>query len=224
MSELDFTLTPVEKPAPAQYKPRSKWDPVLNAFLELDDRWSIVTVVGYESKTIKNQLRSRIIVRDLTKVLGAYLSDEGDAVIERIEKCLHAIEEAVKLEFYIVGSALTEKEPRDVDMYGVMEDSTFRSNFGMTAREFEEQRSSGRLWGPELTKWKEETIGALRALQYVFPQLVPLDFKYIPESLFYEAEAEPSRRIDITTRPETWGIGFPRLENHDDALLVEVEG
>ncbi len=84
MSELDFTLTPVEKPAPAQKKYRSKWDPVLNAFLELDNRWSIVTVVGYDdSKTIRNQLRSRIIVRDLTKVLGTYLSDEGDAVIER---------------------------------------------------------------------------------------------------------------------------------------------
>jgi len=87
MSELDFTLTPVEKPAPAQKKYRSKWDPVLTAFLELDNRWSIVTVVGYDdSKTIKNQLRSRIIVRGLTEVLSAYLSGEGDAIIERMEK------------------------------------------------------------------------------------------------------------------------------------------
>ncbi len=114
------------------------------------------------------------------------------------------------MEFYIVGSALTEKEPRDVDMYGVMEDCTFKSNFGMTAREFEEQRSSGKAWGPELTHWKNETVGALRALQFVFPQLVPLDFKYLPESLL----SEPCRKIDITASPETWDIGFPNLDKH----------
>ena len=125
------------------------------------------------------------------------------------------------MEFYIVGSALTEKEPRDVDMYGIMKDWTFKANFGMTAREFEEQRRSGKVWGPELTSWKDETIGALRALQFVFPQLVPLDFKYLPESLFYEgSEKDPSRKIDITAAPETWGIGFPNLENHNDASLV----
>ena len=114
------------------------------------------------------------------------------------------------MEFYIVGSSLTEEEPRDVDMYGVMEDSVFRSNFGMTADEFEEQRSSGGKAWVELAKWEEQNMGALRALQYVFPQLVPLDFKYLPESLLHE----PCRKIDITAPPESWGIGFPNLENH----------
>ena len=119
--------------------------------------------------------------------------------------------------FYIVGSALTEKEPRDVDMFGVMEDFVFKSNYGMTAKEFEDQcrgfeqiPNGGKPWSPEFIKWKEETIGALRALQFIFPQLVPLDFKYLPESLLHE----PCRRIDITAPPESWGIGFPNLENH----------
>lgn len=112
------------------------------------------------------------------------------------------------MEFYIVGSALTKKEPRDVDMYGVMKDPVFKAIFGMTAGEFEKQRSGGEAWGPELIKWKDETIGAIRALQFVFPQLVPLDFKYLPESLLQE----PYRKIDITASPESWGIGFPNLE------------
>ena len=121
------------------------------------------------------------------------------------------------MEFYIVGSALTEKEPRDVDMFGVMEDSVFRSNFGMTVREFEKQRRAEEIGIPLVEKapgtmkmWKEQTMGALRALQFIFPQLVPLDFKYLPESLLHE----PCRRIDITAPPESWGIGFPNLENH----------
>lgn len=114
----------------------------------------------------------------------------------------------MRLEFYIVGSALSEEEPRDVDMYGVMDDILFKSVFGMTAEEFQEQRRSGKVWGSELTKWKEETIGAIRVLQYVFPQLIPLDFKYLPESLLQE----PCRKIDITASPESWDIGFPNLE------------
>jgi len=114
------------------------------------------------------------------------------------------------MEFYIVGSALSEKEPRDVDMYGVMKDSVFKAIFGMTATEFEEQRSGGKAWGPELTKWKDETLGAIRVLQFVFPQLMPLDFKYLPESLLQE----PYRKIDIRSSPESWGIGLPNLERH----------
>jgi len=112
------------------------------------------------------------------------------------------------MEFYIVGSALSKKEPRDVDMYGVMKDPVFKSVFGMTATEFEEQRSGAR--GSELSKWKDETIGTIRVLQFVFPQLVPLDFKYLPESLLQK----PYQKIDITKSPETWGIGFPNLERH----------
>ena len=114
------------------------------------------------------------------------------------------------MEFYIVGSALSKKMPRDVDMFGVMDDGLFESYFGMTADEFEEKRIGGEDWGPDLEKWKEHTIGAIRVLQHVFPQLVPLDFKFLPESLLQE----PCRKIDITSPPKSWGIGFPNLEEH----------
>lgn len=113
------------------------------------------------------------------------------------------------MEFYIVGSALTEEEPRDVDMFGVMGDATFRVIFDMTPEEFTDMRDN-EPWDPVLVKWEAQNIGAIRAMQFIFPQLVPIDFKYLPKSLLHE----PCRRVKITAPPESWGIGFPNLENH----------
>ena len=120
------------------------------------------------------------------------------------------------MEFYIVGSALTKKEPRDVDLYGVMDDWLFENLFSMDIANFQDWRRRAHNAPPNtyipkpFISWKNHVLGAIRVLQYVFPDLVPLDFKIIPRSLLQE----PNKKIDITTKPETWGIGLPNLEAH----------
>lgn len=108
------------------------------------------------------------------------------------------------MKFYIIGSALSQEEPRDIDMCGVMEDRLFKAVFGLTSEEFSNEH-----WRSEQTRVRVENLGAIRVLQYVFPQLVPLDFKFIPESLLHE----PYKEVDIATSPDTWGIGLPNLES-----------
>jgi len=108
------------------------------------------------------------------------------------------------MKFYIVGSALSKEEPRDIDICGVMEDWHFKSVFDLTVEELSRTKRLGN------GKWRLENLGAIRILQYVFPELVPIDFKFMPKSLLYE----PYKEIDITLSPEKWGIGFPNLENH----------
>lgn len=108
------------------------------------------------------------------------------------------------MKFYIVGSALAQEEPRDIDLCGVMEDYLFKSTFDLTAEELGRTQKLGN------KKWRLENLGAIRVLQYVFQELVPIDFKFIPESLLYE----PYKEVDITLSPQDWGIRFPNLENH----------
>lgn len=111
------------------------------------------------------------------------------------------------MQFYVVGSALYKKHPRDVDLLGVMDDMHFKTVFGMAADEFLEQRRSGEEWGSNLLKWKEQTLGATRVLQFIFPELVPIDFKIIPRSLL----REPHREVNMTMPTITWRIGLPDL-------------
>lgn len=110
------------------------------------------------------------------------------------------------MKFYIVGSALSKKEPRDIDMCGVMDDVLFKAVYGLADEDFD-----GQQWRLD-TRWKAENLGAIRVLQFVFPQLIPLDFKFTPESIL----REPYKEVDITTSPETWGIGLPNLERPGD--------
>jgi len=88
------------------------------------------------------------------------------------------------MKFYIVGSTL-KSDPRDCDLLGVMDDDHFLSVYGLTPEQFmEEGRTSE--WSPGQIKWKDECIGAIRILQELLPDRVPIDFKFIPESLLRE--------------------------------------
>jgi len=109
-------------------------------------------------------------------------------------------------QFYVVGSALYKKEPRDVDIFAVMDDWHFKSIFKITG--------SGLINNQESSVWREQNLGAIRVLQSIFPKLIPIDFKYIPRSILWD----PKLKVDITTRPETWGIGFPNLTKHQDEM------
>jgi len=115
------------------------------------------------------------------------------------------------MRFYVVGSALHKKKPRDTDLLGVLEDAVFRSNFDLEPEEFALLHEMDEdTVGNDMLKWRSECLGAIRVLQFIFPELVPIDFKYIPRSLL----REPYREVDITAPTSTWGIGRPDLAGH----------
>jgi len=119
----------------------------------------------------------------------------------------------MRLSFYIVGSALSEKEPRDVDIYGVMDDVLFKTQYLPPAefmKEWRKGRKAEETWPAGMKRWIYEGLGAVRVMQMIFPELVPIDFKFIPRSLLQE----PNLEVDITKPPSTWGIGFPNLMKH----------
>ncbi len=107
------------------------------------------------------------------------------------------------MKFYIVGSALEDDAPRDTDLLGVVEDHHFKDLFDMDAEEFSDEDKKGP-WSEGRIRWGYECSGAKRVLQYVFPRLVPIDFKIIPRSLL----REPTREIDLTSSSDSWGVGF----------------
>ena len=96
------------------------------------------------------------------------------------------------MKFYIFGSALWKKTPRDVDMAGVMDDNHFERTYDLTCKR-------------GLSKWKNQTMGATRVLQFMFPELVPIDFSFMSESEL----REPNREVDLATPTKDWGIGWP---------------
>ncbi|GAF67342.1 unnamed protein product, partial [marine sediment metagenome] len=64
----------------------------------------------------------------------------------------------------------------------------------------------------DMLKWRYECLGAVRVLQFAFPELVPIDFKIIPKSLLHE----PHREVNITMPTFTWRIGLPDLSQHGE--------
>ena len=65
MSKISFDLLPVEKKPSRRYRKGSKYDPILDKFLE--DKHNLVTVevTGKEANYIRTQLKKRIDARDL---------------------------------------------------------------------------------------------------------------------------------------------------------------
>ena len=64
------------------------------------------------------------------------------------------------MKFYIVESTLTEQDPRDFDLLGVMDDDLFRLIYGLTPEQFIEEGRTGE-WSQGRIKWKDECIGAI---------------------------------------------------------------
>ena len=117
------------------------------------------------------------------------------------------------MRFYVVGSALNKKYPRDIDLFGVMDDRHFEATYGLAPEEFGVLHElDEETVDQDMMKWRYECLGAVRVLQFVFPELVPIDFKFIPRSLL----REPNREVDMTLPTFTWRIGFPDLAEHHD--------
>ncbi|GEM_PF-7081811 len=109
------------------------------------------------------------------------------------------------MRFFIGGSALFKNNPKDVDILAVVDDKEFEELFDMDAEEFGDEDRDGP-WKEGRKRWGYECSGAKRVLQYVFPELIPIDFKIIPVSMLFE----PNKEIDFTAPTSTWGISFPK--------------
>ena len=67
MVELKFTLTPVEKKPSRRYRKGSKYDPIINAFLESPEDLVEVKVEGRNANYLRTQLNKRIEARNLKR-------------------------------------------------------------------------------------------------------------------------------------------------------------
>jgi hypothetical protein len=65
MSEIKFKLKPVEKKPRRRYRKGSKYDPILDAFIEATDSLVEVAVEGRDANYLRTQLNKRIEAREL---------------------------------------------------------------------------------------------------------------------------------------------------------------
>jgi hypothetical protein len=66
MSDISFTLQPVsEKPSRKYRKGSSKYDPILDAFIERTDTLAAVEVPDKDGNYLRTQLNKRIEAREL---------------------------------------------------------------------------------------------------------------------------------------------------------------
>ena len=65
MSSVEFNFDPVEKKPSRRYRKGSKYDPILDAFLERDADIVEVTVKNKDANYVRTQLKKRIDAREL---------------------------------------------------------------------------------------------------------------------------------------------------------------
>lgn len=65
MSDVNFDISPVEEKPSRNYRKGSKYDPIIDAFLESEHDLVEVEVEGKEANYLRTQLKKRIDARDL---------------------------------------------------------------------------------------------------------------------------------------------------------------
>jgi len=65
MNEMRFSLKPVEKKPSRRYRKGSKYDPIIDAFMESSDDLVEVKVENRDANYLRTQLNKRIEARDL---------------------------------------------------------------------------------------------------------------------------------------------------------------
>jgi len=68
MSEVRFNLTPVEEKPKRQYRKGSKYDPVLDRFMERAAKLVEVSIEGRDANYLRTQLNKRIDARNLRDI------------------------------------------------------------------------------------------------------------------------------------------------------------
>jgi hypothetical protein len=66
MGEIEFNLTPVKEKQSRKYLKGSKYDPILDKFLEVDDPLMTVEVPDKDPNYLRTQLNKRIESRELS--------------------------------------------------------------------------------------------------------------------------------------------------------------
>jgi len=65
MSKVKFSLKPVKKKPARRYKKGSKYDPIIDMFMEEESKLVKVEIEGKDANYLRTQLNKRIEVRDL---------------------------------------------------------------------------------------------------------------------------------------------------------------
>jgi hypothetical protein len=65
MGEVSFNLTPVAEKPSRRYRKGSKYDPILDAFMEGEARLVEVSLAGKEANYLRTQLNKRVDARYL---------------------------------------------------------------------------------------------------------------------------------------------------------------
>ena len=66
MSDIEFELEPVEKKPRRRYRKGSKYDPIIDSFLNGQHNLVKVEAVGKDANYLRLQLKKRIDARDLS--------------------------------------------------------------------------------------------------------------------------------------------------------------
>ena len=68
MTEVKFNLSPVNNKPQRKYRKGSKYDPIIDAFLEKDESLVTVEISGKDANYIRTQLKKRIDARGLSNI------------------------------------------------------------------------------------------------------------------------------------------------------------
>ena len=68
LSEISFNLEPVDEKPSRRYRKGSKYDPVIDAFVEGDENLVVVAVENKDANYLRTQLNKRIDARNLRGV------------------------------------------------------------------------------------------------------------------------------------------------------------
>ena len=70
MSQVDYTLSPVEDKPTRRYRKGSKYDPIIDSFIEQDQPLVEVIVEDKDGNYVRTQLKKRIDARDLKIIVS----------------------------------------------------------------------------------------------------------------------------------------------------------
>ncbi len=75
MNDASFTLQPVSEKPSRKYRKGSKYDPILDAFLEGENNLVVVSVENRDSNYLRTQIAKRIDSRNIKAVKASVINN-----------------------------------------------------------------------------------------------------------------------------------------------------